>query len=76
MDNDATPQLRSIRVDAYGNSAAELEMYALDAARDFFGPDVMLRIVRNYQVVEPMVMESRNTGGKKWYARVKIEVEG
>ena len=79
MDDQTTSQRgnRCIREDAYGDSAAEPEMNALDAAREFFCSDVVLHIVRDYQVValKTLFAAHPNAGDKKWYARVRIEVE-
>jgi predicted lysophospholipase L1 biosynthesis ABC-type transport system permease subunit len=41
---------RSIAVRASGENADALEMNALDQAREFFGADIRLRVVRNYVV--------------------------
>jgi hypothetical protein len=41
---------RSIQVSAWGNSKDELELAALDTARDFFGGEVRLEVVPDYQV--------------------------
>lgn len=42
---------RSISILAYGKTADELELDALDKAREFFGPDARLEVRRYYSVV-------------------------
>ena len=41
---------RGVSVTAYGNTADELELDALDKAREIFGADTPLVISRNYQI--------------------------
>lgn len=41
---------RRISVRAFGDTADEIELYALDEARLVFGADVPLEIVRDYQI--------------------------
>lgn len=48
------PQRRNVSLLVYGNTAAEIELAALDEARAFFGDDLCLEIVRNYQAYRPL----------------------
>jgi hypothetical protein len=54
-----------------GDTREEMEMAALDQAREFFGPDARLRVIPEYSVVR-----NRDTspGGKKWIASPGITV--
>ncbi len=40
---------RSVAVSVWGANTGALEMAALDAAREFFGPEVHLEVVPDYQ---------------------------
>ena len=47
---DQRTEGRSVAVSAWGANAGDLEMAALDAGREFFGPEARLEVVRDYQV--------------------------
>ena len=66
---------RQISVLAFGGTADEIELAALDKARQVFGVGPALTVVRNYKIHEigrssPWGPEV--TGGKAWYARVEV----
>jgi hypothetical protein len=50
-DTQKVSEGRDISILAYGKTADELELDALDKAREFFGPHVRLEVRRNYAVV-------------------------
>lgn len=50
---------RQVTVDAYGDSANEIELYALDRAREFFGGDLQLEVVRDYRAYASEVGKGR-----------------
>jgi hypothetical protein len=60
---------RSIRVGVDAPDLAALELAALDSAREFFGPDVRLEVVRDYQVHD---MKSRNDPARRWMASITV----
>lgn len=60
---------RGIIVLAYGKTADELELHALDEAREFFGPDTQMEVVRSYSV-----MDSGNRPGMKMAAVTVREI--
>lgn len=62
------PRQRTVNVCAYGDTADEIELAALDKARDFFGTDVQLEIVRDYAVIEVQSHRREVAGGKKYEA--------
>lgn len=75
MDKDT--DRRSIEVIAFGNTPDELELYALDKAREVFGQQVPLRIRRSYQMHEPLLGTRLNRAlflKKNWTADVTVEV--
>lgn len=61
---------RTMTIVAYGDSAAEMEMYALDKAREFFGTGLRLEIAQDYQVVTSGGMD--DSGGKRYRAGVVV----
>lgn len=65
-----TGEGRTMSVLAYGDNAAELEMYALDEARKFFGTELRLEIVQDYKVVT--AGETDASGGKRYRAGLII----
>ena len=48
--HDVIAHSRTVRVWAHGDTKDEIEMNALDGARDFFGPEARLEIIPAYQV--------------------------
>ncbi len=58
---------RRIMVDATGDTANEIELAALDEARQVFGEDVKLAVDRDYGVTP-----NGNGNGKKYRATVWI----
>ena len=51
-DTDTGQQARGrhMRIEVFGASEAGLDMAALDAAREFFGADRKLEVIRDYPV--------------------------
>lgn len=77
-DNDTSQQGgtlgRKITVTAFGDTADEVELYALDEARRFFGVDIPLEIVRDYQThrLGPATSLAKDAGGKAYVATVTV----
>jgi hypothetical protein len=65
---------RSIEPLAFGDTADEIELDALDKARKFFGIGPVLEVVREYRVIDarPGSAQAGEAGGKAWYARVTV----
>ena len=75
QDTQADPGYsRSLNVHAYGNNMDELELDALDKAREFFGPDTELRICPNYvaHLVEPNSSFRPAAAGRRYRATVRV----
>lgn len=64
------PGGRILHVTAYGDTADELELYALDEAREFFGTDVRLEVIDDYQVVG--ATHDPAASGKRYCAGVRV----
>ena len=62
---------RSASLFVRGSSADELEMKALDTARQIFGPDVRLSLVRDYLVSEP---GGYPPAGEKFMSSITVRV--
>jgi hypothetical protein len=78
-DSDTSQQggalgTRKIRVRAFGDTADEIELSALDEARRVFGPDVPLAIDRSYLIVpvENTSATAEAAGGKGYTASVDV----
>jgi hypothetical protein len=68
---------RSFRAKVFGNTPEELEMAALDAAREFFGPEPHLEVAQTYQAFKPLSRDSQNTAamlGKTYMADVVVRL--
>lgn len=63
---------RTINVRVGGDTADEIELAALDAARAFFGDDRQLEVVRDYGVIS--TVPGGPCADKKYYAPAGIEV--
>lgn len=50
QDTNTRPAGRTFISDVLGNTTDAIEMAALDAAREFFGGDLDLEVVRDYRV--------------------------
>jgi hypothetical protein len=78
--NDDTSQqggylgTRKVRVRAFGDTADEIELFALDEARRVFGPDAPLAVDRSYLIVRVEVTSATAevAGGKGYTASVDI----
>ena len=55
---------RVLQITVYGNSHTELELAALDKAREFFGPDIQLEVIDEYKASR---VPSYEDGGGKMY---------
>lgn len=64
---------RMIVTSVNGDTADEIELAALDAARECFGREVRLEVVRDYLVTSLGVTSGRIVG-KKYTAHVKVRV--
>lgn len=77
-DNDTSRQDgtlgRRLRVRAFGDTADEIELFALDEARRVFGQDVPLEIDRSYLIVRVEVTSAvaEAAGGKGYTAPVDV----
>lgn len=65
---------RSIRILVFGDTADEIELYALDEARRVFGADIPLEIERSYQINPvgshgPLIPQA---DGKRYSASVRV----
>lgn len=78
MNDDVTqrtqPAGRTIKVFVFGDTADEIEISALDEARKFFGANVRLEVVRDYEVltVLPNGFLAGQANGKAWHASVPV----
>lgn len=65
---------RSIKVMVFGNSVDEIELAALDKAREFFGDEGALEVVRDYGAspVSPGEPLAQQAAGKGWLATVTV----
>jgi hypothetical protein len=65
-------ETRSIRVRAFGDTADEIDFFALDEARAVFGPDAVLVVQRNYIINRVDMAWIPQAGGKKYTASVDV----
>jgi hypothetical protein len=65
---------RKISVLAFGDTADEIELNALDEARLVFGPDIALEIIRDYEIrtVLPGGVLATTANGKRYHATVTV----
>jgi len=70
----ARPTGREILVTAYGDTAEEVELAALDDARAAFGAGVQLEIERAYRLFP--TRDGRETAGRQYHADVLVRVTG
>jgi len=61
-----------IHTSVCGDTAEEIELAALDDAREFFGPDRRLEVVADYQVTRCNPGTSHAGHGKKFAAGVRV----
>lgn len=61
---------------AYGDTPDELELCALDKAREVFGESVRLEVLRDYTIREVLLIPSadKRFAGKKFHAEIRILV--
>jgi hypothetical protein len=71
QDQHVSADGRILHVTAYGDNVNELELAALDEAREFFGPDVHLEVVNDYQVVGTGEFD-KEAGDKKYAAGMRV----
>jgi hypothetical protein len=74
QDQRAGVQGRGIAVRAFGDTANEIEMAAIDEARAVFGEDVRMEIVRNYRInrIDPDSALTKDADGKRYVATVLV----
>lgn len=74
VGQETHPAGRSLRVGAAGDTVAEMEMAALDEARKFFGADVHLMIVADYQAYPPdsSSIPALRDSGKRYCAHMTV----
>lgn len=48
-DTEQGTQGRAVRISAFGKDMPSLEMAALDGAREFFGPEMRLEVIPDYE---------------------------
>jgi hypothetical protein len=60
---------RSIKVSVWGGDLDSLELAALDSARRFFGTEVRLEVVRDYQVFHYQDTEP----AKRYHANITVQ---
>ena len=68
---------RAIEVKAFGNTPEELELDALDEAREFFGSDPLLEVQKDYTAKKPLGFENQNTAalrGTTYMAFVRVRI--
>lgn len=76
----SSPQIgRSMTIRVYGDDAAELELAALDEARQVFGDHAQLQISRDYSIGSTTSehiydAEQAKASGKRYLASIRIEV--
>lgn len=63
----AQPKQRSVQVTAYGDTMAEIEMSALDQAREFFGEGWRLRVDPGYMAYPPSSGARREASASRKY---------
>jgi hypothetical protein len=73
IDTEETTQQsgRSISVTARGNTADEIELNAIDQARQVIGSEPQLRVVRDYEIRPTL---DYPPGSPDWYAMVTVQV--
>lgn len=75
-DDDITqrqkPAGRTFGVSVAGDTADEIELAALDAAREFFGDSRQLEVVRDYRAFPVGLIAGHAQSGKKYSAEVRI----
>lgn len=74
QDQRTEPSGRSVGVTAYGDTSDEIELDALDKAREFFGPEPRLRARHTYVAVSAESLDPKRTGGKKYFASIIVYV--
>jgi hypothetical protein len=70
------PLGRQVRTEVFGDTAAELELAALDDARKFFGTDLQLEIAPGYTAFargKDTPDATRNAAGKRYFAAVTVQ---
>lgn len=70
QDQKARSESRSINVTVYGDNSNEIELAALDKAREFFGDDVRLEV--GAYAALPVLLDYEKKSGKQYRADVTI----
>jgi hypothetical protein len=76
-DRQTGQPARVIEVIAFGDTADEIELVALDQARAFFGGDRQLEVIRDYKangIIASIKAEAES--GKKYRAEVRVRAIG
>ena len=63
---------RVMHVYVWGDTAEEIELAALDKAREFFGPDRQLAVIPDYQVSSIGPHGPFRESGKRYTAGVRV----
>jgi len=73
-DRETRPAGREVEVLAFGDTADEIELAALDEARPFFGDAARLTVVHGYRAQAVLAGYSleKQAGGKKYHATVTV----
>jgi hypothetical protein len=71
QDQHVSADGRILHVTVHGDNANELELAALDEARGFFGPDVHLEVVNDYQVTGTSEFD-KDANGRKYIAGMRV----
>jgi 3-deoxy-D-arabino-heptulosonate 7-phosphate (DAHP) synthase class II len=74
-DEETYTPKRSFRVTATGDCAGEMEMKALDQAREFFGLLPRLTILPNYAARPVITSLERSAGNGKYVAEIVVQAE-
>ena len=72
IDREARPAGRTFVALVAGDTAEEIELAALDAAREFFGAGPQLEVMRNYKVGPVGGFSPHAPSGKKYCAEVPV----
>jgi hypothetical protein len=71
-DRETSSPGRLLHLTAYGDTADEIELAALDQARTFFGPDRQLEVIHDYQVTGTWPEDKPEAAGKRFTAGIRV----
>ena len=75
-ESTTRPRGRQVKLLVVGDNAYELELAALDEAREFFGTDMRLKVVDDYVAfpIDPADSVAKvRESGKRFYATVTVQ---